>query len=49
MVNKKYLCAAPRPEYWDEKGEALLKSLGDDKKKREQVIRQTLHHLKEIQ
>ena len=48
MVNKKYLCAAPHPEYWDEKAEALLKLLGDDEKKREKVIRQMLHNLREI-
>jgi len=47
MVVKKYLCAAPRPESWEEKAEALLKSLGGDKVKREHVARQTLDMLKE--
>jgi hypothetical protein len=49
MVVKKYLCAAPRPESWEEKAEALLKSLGGDKVKREHVARQTLDMLKERQ
>ena len=44
---KKYLCAAPRPSTWEEKAEALLKSLGGDPKKRETVLRQTLSALKE--
>ena len=47
MVVKKYLCAAPRPESWEAKAEALLKSLDGDKVKREQVARQTLSILKE--
>lgn len=49
MVFKKYLCAAPRPESWDEKAKALLKALGNDKKKREKIVRQTLQSLREKQ
>uniref|UniRef100_A0A7S0F833 PHD-type domain-containing protein n=1 Tax=Pseudo-nitzschia arenysensis TaxID=697910 RepID=A0A7S0F833_9STRA len=47
MVVKKYLCAAPRPESWEEKAEALLKSLGGDRAKCKNVARQTLSILKE--
>jgi hypothetical protein len=49
MVTKKYLCAAPRPESWDDKADALLKSMGGDEKKREQICRQTLKNLRDIQ
>ena len=49
MVVKKYLRAAPRRELWEEKAEALLKSLGGDKVKRKHVARQTLGMLKERQ
>lgn len=49
MVVKKYLCAAPRPESWEEKAEALLKSMGGDKAKCRTVARQTLSMLKERQ
>jgi hypothetical protein len=49
MVVKQYLCAAPRQECWDEKVEALLESLGVDKKKSEKAIRQTLKGLREHQ
>jgi hypothetical protein len=49
MVIKKYLRAAPRPESWDERAEALLKSLGGNAKKRDKLLRQTLAQLKEIQ
>ena len=47
MVNKKYLCAAPRPETWEEKAQAVLKSLGGDVKTREKVLRTTMNVLKE--
>eukprot|EP00533_Pseudo-nitzschia_delicatissima_P009539 CAMPEP_0116083954 /NCGR_PEP_ID=MMETSP0327-20121206/3546_1 /TAXON_ID=44447 /ORGANISM="Pseudo-nitzschia delicatissima, Strain B596" /LENGTH=1151 /DNA_ID=CAMNT_0003574871 /DNA_START=50 /DNA_END=3505 /DNA_ORIENTATION=+ len=47
MVVKKYLCAAPRPESWEEKAEAFLKSLGGDKVKCKNVARHTLSMLKE--
>jgi hypothetical protein len=49
MVVKKYLCAAPRPEAYEEKAEALLEALGGDEAKREQVVRQTLAELKRLQ
>ena len=44
---KKFLCAAPRPSSWEEKADALLRSLGGDPKKRETVLRQTLSVLRE--
>ena len=47
VVNpKKYLCAAPRPESWETKAEALLKSLNGDETKREELARQTLSILR---
>lgn len=49
MVTKKYLCAAPRSDNWDERADALLKSLGGDEKKRDKVVRQTLGVLRGIQ
>jgi hypothetical protein len=49
MVTKKYLCAAPRPEQWESKAEALLKSLGGNPKKRGKVLRQTLASLNQMQ
>jgi hypothetical protein len=48
MVGKKFLCAAPRQECWEEKMEALLKSLGDEKKQA-QALKQTLQVLREQQ
>ena len=45
MVTIKYLCAAPRPDEWDERAEALLKALGNDTKKRDKLVRQTLQQL----
>mmetsp|Transcript_11938 Transcript_11938/g.34485 ORF Transcript_11938/g.34485 Transcript_11938/m.34485 type:complete len:1165 (+) Transcript_11938:106-3600(+) len=48
MVSKKYLCAAPRPESWEARRQALLKSFGGDRKQREQAIRQTLDTLRSI-
>eukprot|EP00980_Cylindrotheca_fusiformis_P027804 scaffold22560_cov135-Cylindrotheca_fusiformis.AAC.15 len=47
MVAKQYLCSVPRQECWDEKVEALLKSLGGDKRKREKAIRRTLRGLRD--
>jgi hypothetical protein len=49
MVIKKYLCAAPRPEAYEEKAEALLEALGGDEAKRERIVRQTLDQLKKLQ
>lgn len=49
MVGKHYLCAAPRQECWDEKLEALLKSLGGDERKRAKAIRRTLKALRDHQ
>lgn len=49
MVARKYLCAAPHPSKWDEHAEALLKSLGGPREKREQVLKQTLETLEEMQ
>lgn len=46
-VKKKYLCNAPKPESWEAKAEALLKSLNGDEMKREQIARQSLSILKE--
>jgi hypothetical protein len=48
MVTKKYLCAAPRPDQWESKAEALLESLGGNPKKRDKVLRQTLASLKDM-
>ncbi|KAG7347823.1 PHD-finger domain containing protein [Nitzschia inconspicua] len=48
MVVKKYLCAAPRPESYEEKAEALLDALGGDEEKRESVVRQTLAQLRKL-
>ena len=48
MVTKKYLCAAPRPETWDEKAEAILQSVGGDKAKRDKFVQQTLRQLKAL-
>ena len=45
MVTKKYLCAAPRPESWDDKANALLKAFGGDVKKRDKTLRQSLERL----
>jgi hypothetical protein len=42
MVAAKYLCAAPHPDTWDERANALLKSLGGDRAKRRKMLRQTL-------
>jgi hypothetical protein len=47
MVGRKYLCAAPRPDDWEDKAAALLKSFDGDEKKREEMVRQTLKTLKE--
>jgi hypothetical protein len=49
MVARKYLCAAPHASKWDDHAESLLKSLGGSQEKREQVIRQTLTTLEEMQ
>jgi hypothetical protein len=48
MVSRKYLCAAPQLSQWDEKAEALLKSLGGSKQKRKKFIEQTLAALSEV-
>jgi hypothetical protein len=42
MVAAKYLCSAPHPDTWDERADALLKSLGGDKAKRRKILRETL-------
>lgn len=48
MVVKKYLCAAPRPENWEEKAQALLRSFEGNVEKRDETLRQTLQQLKAI-
>lgn len=45
MVAAKYLRAAPHPDTWDECADALLKSLGGDKAKRRQALKETLDAL----
>ncbi|KAL3917999.1 MAG: hypothetical protein SGILL_004451 [Bacillariaceae sp.] len=42
MVVKKYLCAAPRQEAWEEKAAALLQALGGSRSKRAAVVKRTL-------
>lgn len=49
MVVKKYLCAAPRQESWDERIDSLLNALDGDRNKLEKVLRQTINGLKERQ
>ena len=49
MVTKKYLCNAPRQEVWDEKVEAMLKSLRGTEKQKRKYIRKTLQGLQEEQ
>ena len=49
MVVKKYLCAAPRQEAWDERIDSLLNALDGDRNKLEKVLRQTINGLKERQ
>jgi hypothetical protein len=48
MVSKKYRGTAPRPDDWDQRGKALLKSFGGSVEKRDESIRQTLEGLKAI-
>ncbi len=48
MVGKKYLCTAPRPENWEEKAQALLRSFQGDREKRDETLRQTLQQLKAL-
>ncbi|CAJ1946666.1 unnamed protein product [Cylindrotheca closterium] len=45
MVAKKYLCNAPRQEVWDEKVEAMLKSLRGTMKQKRSYLRKTLKGL----
>ena len=45
MVSRKYLCSAPHPDTWDERAQALLKSLGGNQAKRDRIIRETLDAL----
>jgi hypothetical protein len=45
MVARKYLCAAPHPDTWDERAEALLKSLGGNKARRRRILLETLSAL----
>jgi hypothetical protein len=49
MVAKKYLCNAPRQEVWDEKVEAMLKSLRGNMKQKRSYLRKTLKGLQEEQ
>ena len=49
MVKSRYLCSAPRPETWDERAEALLKSLGGSATQQETMLRETLDSLKVMQ
>ena len=48
MVVKKYLCAAPRPESWEEKAQALLQSFQGNVEKRDETLRKTLQQLQAI-
>jgi hypothetical protein len=48
MVSKKYLRSAPHPSTWDDRAAALLESLGGDRKKREEILNQTLSALSDI-
>ena len=49
MVKSRYLCSAPRPDTWDERAEALLKSLGGSSEKIETILNDTLKSLKVMQ
>lgn len=49
MVQKKYPSKAPRPEDWEEKAAALLKSYGGNVRKRDAAVRRTLAKVKEMQ
>ena len=48
MVNKIYLCAAPRPESWEDRAQLLLKSFGGNVEKRDDMLRKTLQQLQLI-
>lgn len=49
MVAKKYLCNAPRQEVWDEKVEAMLKSMRGTMKQKRSYLRKTLKGLQDEQ
>ncbi|GKY95162.1 hypothetical protein MPSEU_000479700 [Mayamaea pseudoterrestris] len=41
-INKKYLCAAPRPEQWNGYATNTLRNLGSSKEEREEKLRKTI-------
>jgi hypothetical protein len=49
MVLKKYPRAAPLPDAYEGRAEALLEALGRDEAKRERIVRQTLDQLNKLQ
>ena len=50
MVTKqRYLCHAPRPEDWDVKAAALLKSVGGNPSQLDALVRRSLQQLRQVQ